>query len=222
MRNVKIENYDNSCEKQTIHIDKPMKIDDGIVLLSEKDRTKFIKTCELLVRSSKEYKEFIKYFKNYYDIHSCAFFTNLDTMTLSKVKLEIHHEPFSLFDITNIVLNKHLMNDVPLNYFRIASEVTKLHYDHKVGLIPLSVTVHQLYHLGKIFIPIQAVDNLGLIEFVKEYEDYIPEEQKDILVEKIKASKEIEEQGYQDLSILGKKYTYLEIEGQTFPRLIEE
>ena len=114
------------------------------------------------------------------------------------------------------------MNDIPLNYFRIASEVTMLHYQHKVGLIPLSVTVHQLYHLGKIFIPIQAVDNLGLIEFVKEYEDYIPEEQKDILVEKIKLSKEIEEQGYQDLSILGKKYTYLEIEGQTFPRLIEK
>lgn len=222
MRNVKIENYDNSCEKQTIYIDKPMKIDDGIVLLSEKDRTKFIKTCEVLIRSSKEYKEFIKYFKDYYDIHSCAFFTKLDTINLSKVKLEIHHEPFSLFDITNIVLNKHLMNDVPLNYFRIASEVTKLHYDHKVGLIPLSITVHQLYHLGKIFIPIQAVDNLGLIEFVKEYEDYIPEEQKDILVEKIKASKEIEEQGYQDLSILGKKYTYLEVEGQTFPHLIEE
>lgn len=222
MRNVKIEKYDNSSEKQIIHIDKPMKIDDGIVLLSEKDRTKFIKTCEVLIRSSKEYKDFIKYFKEYYDIHSCAFFTNLDTMTLSKVKLEIHHEPFSLFDITNIVLNKHLMNDVPLNYFRIASEVTKLHYEHKVGLIPLSVTVHQLYHLGKIFIPIQAVDNLGLIEFIKEYEDYIPEEQKDILVDKIKASKEIEVQGYQDLSILGKKYTYLEIEGQTFPKLIEE
>lgn len=222
MQNVKIEKYDNSCEKEIMHIEKPMKIEDGIVLLTEKERTKFIKTCELLVRSSKEYKEFIKYFKTYYDIHSCAYFTNLNTDNLSKVKLEIHHEPFTLFDITNIVLNKHLMNDIPLNYFRIASEVTMLHYKHKVGLIPLSITVHQLYHLGKIFIPIQAVDNLGLIEFVKEYEDYIPEEQKDILVEKIKLSKEIEEQGSQDLSILGKKYTYLEIEGQTFPRLIEK
>ena len=37
MQNVKIEKYDNSCEKEIMHIEKPMKIEDGIVLLTEKD-----------------------------------------------------------------------------------------------------------------------------------------------------------------------------------------
>ncbi|WP_171567779.1 hypothetical protein, partial [Brevibacillus sp. MCWH] len=81
-----------------------------------------------------------------------------------------------------------------------------------------SVTVHELVHSGKLFIPLQNVYG-DFISFLEEYEQYISQDLKDILQIKLKMSKELESL---DLSILEKKYVYLEVDGMTFPQPLEE
>lgn len=220
MRAPKIENYSNTRKYETVEVKGFGQCSNSVVLMNEKDKVKFIKKCEMVIRSSSEYREYVKYLKEYIDMTQCSFFTNINSEASNKIKIEIHHEPFSLFDITNIVVNKAIMNGDDLNYFMIAEEVMKLHYQGRVGLIPLSLTVHELFHNGKIFIPLQSVRG-DFLSFVEEYEDYIPSDYIEILVSKIKASKEIKDAGYQDLTILNKKYVYLEVDGMTFPNLVE-
>lgn len=78
--------------------------------------------------------------------------------------MEFHHYPFTLYDITYIIYqNRYLdyitdqisskLNKV-INPFDIAKEVMELHYKNKVGLVPLSLTPHELYHKGELFIPL--------------------------------------------------------------------
>jgi hypothetical protein len=49
-----------------------------------------------------------------------------------------------------------------------------LHYQNKIGLVPLSKTVHDLTHDGEIFINFKSVFG-KFNEFIDEYIDYIPE-----------------------------------------------
>ena len=148
----------------------------------------------------------------------CSIFKNINNKDYRKISIDIHHEPFTLFDITQAVLNKYLLTNKEVNYFKIAEEVMKLHYQGKVGLIPLSATVHQLVGEGKLFIPLQNVYG-NFIEFLEEYEPFISEDVKDILQIKLKMSKELQEP---DMTILEKKYVYLEVDGFLFPQVIEK
>jgi hypothetical protein len=62
----------------------------------------------------------------------------------------------------------------------VAKEVMSLHYKLVIGLIPLSETVHELAHSGRLFIPIDKV--LGRYNlFVECYEPFCKPEQLDAL-----------------------------------------
>lgn len=217
MRLPKIENYENNQNIEVVKLKDVEKISRDILLLSEKERTKFIKTVERIVRTSQEYKDYIYYLRNEIDMTQCTFFNNVNTKERKKISIEIHHEPFTLFDITQTVLNKYLLTGLQINYLKIAEEVMKIHYQGRVGLVPLSSTVHQLVGEGKLFIPLQNVYG-DFIEFLEEYEQFIPEDVKSILEVKLKMSKEIDTP---DMSILKKKYIYLDVDGFSFPQPIE-
>ena len=90
------------------------------------------------------------------DMNQCSFL-QVSNNDAYKIKIEIHHYPFTLYDIVCIVYKKRVANYESLDVEMIAKEVTMLHYKLLVGLIPLSVTVHQLVHEGKLFIPVQNV-----------------------------------------------------------------
>lgn len=218
MRLPKVENYKNDQLIERRKIQEIPPIERNIVLMSEKDKIKLIKTIERIVRSSQEYKQYIAFLRKEVDMTMCSFFTNISNKGSRKVSIEIHHEPFTLFDITQIVLEKWIAENKKINPILIAEEVMKLHYQNKVGLIPLSITVHELVHSGKLFIPLQNVYG-DFISFFEEYEPYISNDLKDILQIKLKMSKELENL---DMSILEKKYVYLEIDGMTFPQPLEE
>jgi hypothetical protein len=94
----------------------------------------------------------------------------------------------------------------------------KIHYQNKVGLIPLSATVHKLLHTGRIFVPLQNVYG-NFIGFLEEYEPYISNDLKNILECKLKMSKDVQNQ---DTSILERKYIYLDVEGFNLPQIIED
>lgn len=218
MRLPKVENYKNDQLIERRKIQEIPPIERNIVLMSEKDKIKLIKTIERIVRSSQEYKQYISFLRKEVDMTMCSFFTNISNKDSRKVSIEIHHEPFTLFDIAQIVLEKWIAENKKINPILIAEEVMKLHYQNKVGLIPLSITVHELVHSGKLFIPLQNVYG-DFISFFEEYEPYISNDLKDILQIKLKMSKELENL---DMSILEKKYVYLEIDGMTFPQPLEE
>lgn len=220
MRGYNVVNFSDTEKSVTLKIHDIEKASNIILFKNEKDKTKFIKNCELLIRGSDEYKDWIAYLKEYKDMDKCAVFQNLNSTEMKKIKLEIHHGPFSLFDIVTIVVNKYIREDIPLDYFDISEEVMRLHYENRVGLIPLSKTVHKLVHDGKIFIPIQAYYGPAIMSFIKEYEPYL-EEYEEMLREIIEASRQIAIAGEQDLSILNKKYIYLEIDGVELPHIVE-
>jgi hypothetical protein len=148
----------------------------------------------------------------------CSFFNNVSNKDKQKVSIEIHHEPFTLFDITQTVVEKWIANDEDINPILIAEEVMKIHYQGRIGLIPLSITVHKLVHNGKLFIPLQNVYG-NFIAFLEEYENYIPADLKDMLEVKLKMSKEVQ---VNDMTLLEKRYIYLDVEGFVFPQVIEE
>lgn len=218
MRIPTIENYDTSKKIDIIHIPKVCPVNKIYVIMNDKDKIKFIKMVEKIVRSSTEYKQYIQFLKQEIDMTKCTFFNNVNNKNNSSVSIEIHHEPFTLFDIVSIVVEKYIDLNLDMNPLMVAEEVMELHYKNFVGLIPLSITVHQLVHDGKILIPLQNVYG-NYIAFLEEYDPYITEGLRNMLQIKLQLSKEIAEP---DTSILEKKYVYLDVEGFTLPHIIEK
>ena len=202
-----IESYKNDRLIEEVNINNLPDVEMIYNIISEKDKVKTVKTCERMIRSSLEYKEYIKYLKDYIDMTKCSFFGNAKMDHYSKFKVEIHHSPFTLYDITMTVLLKHLDYYGEINLFEVCEEVMKLHYQCRVGLIPLSTTVHKLVHEGMLFIPVQNVRGEWL-SFYKDYEPYMPQDMKDKLKNIVKFSKEC-----QDYSLLETKYTYVDVDG---------
>ena len=148
-------------------------------LEDDKEFSKYLKDIEKEIRGSFEYKHMINYLRDYMGMDQCSFIqvSNKDNYN---VKIEIHHYPFTLFDIVQIVYRKRAASYEPLDVEMVAKEVTLLHYKLLVGLIPLSTTVHQLVHEGKLFIPVQNV--LGRYKlFVDMYKNYCEPEQLETL-----------------------------------------
>ena len=107
MRIPKISNYSSISDKETLFVpetefDKP-----SYIIYNEKTRSKFIKSVEKIVRSSLEYREFIAYLRAELGMNFCMFFNNVSRDEIKNLGIEIHHIPFSLFDIVNIVLRKY-------------------------------------------------------------------------------------------------------------------
>lgn len=218
MRVPKIENYKNTATIEYKKIAGVPTTNRHVSMLTDKEKIKLIKTIERIVRSSPEYKEYIAFLRKEIDMTRCSFFSNINNNEGRKVSLEIHHEPFTLFDITQTVVEKWIGENGVVNPLLAAEEIMKIHYQGRVGLIPLSVTVHELVHEGKLFIPLQNVYG-DFIAFLEEYDKYISDDLKDILEVKLTMSRDA---ANQDMSILEERYTYLEVDGMNFPQPMEE
>lgn len=141
----------------------------------DKVRTTFIKAVERRVRRSKLYKAYIDYLKTDLKLVKCAVLGNIEGDKKSKTKIEMHHGPvFTLYDIVNIVLTKHLAdNSKDLNTFDIAAEVLDLHRRKLVQTVMLCESVHKSMDNGKIAPFISLDQTFGdLFGFVEEYHEY--------------------------------------------------
>lgn len=181
-------------------------------LQDDKSYKKLIKNIESIVRTSFEYQEFRDYLLNEMDMTQCAFLEGLDMKDSRRIKVELHHAPFTLYDIVEIVVNKHKTLRGIINLLDIAEEVMRLHYSGKVGLIPLSTTVHELVHSGVVFVPVHYVYG-KFSTFFEEYKDYIKTDLKNSLKENIEISSEF----IKVPDILKPKYVYMK-EGYSLPR----
>lgn len=141
-------------------------------LYDQKDYGKFIQDIERSVRMSYEYRSLINYLRETEGMNQCTFLTNVTNVDSTKVKIEIHHAPYSLFDIVSAVVKKRLHNNESIDIFDCAKEVMYLHYMGIVGLVPVSETVHELIHNGYIFVPLNVIRG-NFRKFIDMYYDYI-------------------------------------------------
>lgn len=183
----------------------------------DKSYKKYILDIKRDVRTSFEYSQLMAFLKENLDMNKCSFFKNVSGANSRRVKIEIHHDPFTIEDIIRIVARKRVEcgenTDVPM----VAKEVAFLHYNLLVGLIPLSTTVHELVGNGFLFVPTTKV--LGKYkEFVSLYNDYILPEQRDVL-ERIEQATEVYDEA-EGLNLLEKHMIYIDIsgDGYTFPK----
>ena len=194
---------------RTIKTVIPEEMEYSVFINTDKDRVKFIKRCEKVIRSSNEYRDYIAFLKENVDMDKCAFYQNVSSENSKRVKIEIHHEPFTLFDIVSVVVDRFMDQGYPLNDLLIADEVMELHYANMVGLIPLSKTIHQVVHNStKITIPLNMVygDYTSFLTSEK-YEPYV-DELFEKLETKINETKNLTESNFDDLK---KEFTYLEM-----------
>ncbi len=212
MRVPKISHYDTSVDKESIEMGSVVFESKFYDLGRDKDKYKYITTIERLCRSSMEYRDLIDYLKINLGMNFCSYFHKVSKENFGKarVRIEIHHEPFTLYDIVAIILNHRLDEDLSTDMLEIANEVMELHYQGYIGLLPLSETVHQLVHSGKLFVPLQFIDP-GFNEFYNQYYDTISKMDglQDMLDAKMRLSKEFAKDPMRFMNILKKKYIYV-------------
>lgn len=146
-------------------------------LFDEKDIEKYIKDCERICRNSFEYKKFVKFLKENLDMNACAVMENARPIKMhsyggTNIKIHIHHDPLTLYEIVKIVFTKRMKNHENMDEQLTCKEVMLLHYNLLVGLIPLCETVHELVHNQYLFIPTQAVFGFYR-DFINMYDPYI-------------------------------------------------
>lgn len=221
MRVPKVEHYSGKSAKvKHVHLDKPIIIPRLPVVTTEKQKHKLIKTIESLARNSMEYKDLIKYLRTNMNMDECEFFPNFKAGK-KRGMIEIHHAPYDLYTITWIVMEKQEQEKGYIDELDVAEEVMRLHYEGKVGLIPLSVTAHELVHDGKLIVPLNCVRG-KFVEFTRDYYPYIKKISKDVdiismLQENIELTKKLTRK---DLSILDVQYVYTDVDGCVLPKVV--
>lgn len=138
-------------------------------LFDPKDKEKFITDLERFIRNSIEYRSMVQFLRDNVNMNQCAFLNNVTNEDSFKIRIELHHSPFTLRDICMTILSKRMRNNECLNIESVAYEVMYIHYCLMVGLIPLSETVHELVHSQYLFIPIDKVYGYYR-EFIRQYE----------------------------------------------------
>lgn len=141
----------------------------------DKYEVKYNKYIEKLIRTSAEYKRYIGILKNDFDLTSCKVLDKVDIKDIKKVSFEMHHYPATLYDIV-VAVRETFREDsersslAPYKSFDIANYIMKLHYEGKVGLVPLTKTAHELVHNGSVFIPLNKEYVFGDYEtLIKEH-----------------------------------------------------
>jgi hypothetical protein len=204
---------------QTLKMVAPERVENTVVLATQKEKDKFITKLKIIIRSSMEYKDYIAFLREHVDLTKCAFFNNVGGKEQRRIRIEIHHEPLSLTDYIITVLNKFNENGYPLNDLLIAEEVMEMHYRNLVGVIPLSSTVHEVVHNnGNLIVPLYLIYG-DYQTFMREFDGYIEDSMIEKLERKIEATKSIKEDSFE---ILEKQFTYLEVDGVNLPEKIEE
>ena len=207
----------NNDEYTIISIDHVPEYDiEDYDLFDDGDMKKYISSVEKDVRGSYEYKQMIQYMRENMDMNKCSFYQNVNNIDTTKIKIEIHHEPITLYDICIIVFNKRKFYHESLEEEMVAKEVMYLHYNLLIGLIPVAETVHELIHNQYLFVPTDKV--LGKYkEFVELYHPFMLPEQFDIL-NRIEEATNSYNNDFQDL--LQRNYIYLDLSGAyNFPKM---
>ena len=119
----------------------------------EKEFAKFIKACEGEVRYSPEYKIWGTYVREVLGHISCVLTGKLHSQTT----VELHHYPFSLYSITKAIINQYIASGKEFCSYDVATKIIELHYEDRIGFLPLVSSLHDKFHNGFLLIPIELV-----------------------------------------------------------------
>lgn len=145
-----------------------------------KNEEEVVYKLERLIRTSFEYRQYVQICRTEFDLTRCKFIPEADLIDKT-ASIELHHYPLTLFDIAQGVLRAEygeLGKHQPVylksvNLFELAHKVMKLHYEGVVGLVPLSLTAHELAHNGDLFIPLLPEFVFGdFRELIDKQRDY--------------------------------------------------
>jgi len=153
--------------------------------MDEKEEHKFIRKVEYLIRQSMEYKEWVDYIKHVLGSYTCKFTGEIET----EVTIDIHHHPIDLYTICKTVIQNIIHKKENFNTLIIAEKVLNLHFENRVGYIPLIRTLHEKYHNGFLRIPISLVQ--GDYQFLLDNLDFDIEDKSQIL-SKMKCKDKVE------------------------------
>jgi hypothetical protein len=154
------------------------------LFIDPKENIKFIKTVERIVRSSMEYKLWNGTLRKL-GMQNCSFFGNVSD---EDADIEIHHYPFSLYSIVQIVMDEMFSRVPSITTFSVANEVMKIHFEGLIGVVPLSETVHEAAHNGNVFIPLYQVFG-DYFAFVEYYKSFITEDDFESLMKLVEMTK---------------------------------
>ena len=166
---------------------------------------KFIKACESMIRTSKEYKRYIKYLKEDIGLNYDMTMPNITSGEGKKTKVEMHHGPIlTLYDYCAICTDHLLKNNIPVTTFRIARLILKEHQLNHVRVVMLSTMNHKLIDTGDLWLDC----NMGWGDqnkFLENYKDGINKKMKEIINNNIDISQQIKshfKDGIADINIL--------------------
>ena len=179
-------------------------------LNDEKDLKKYFNDIERNIRNSFEYRRLIAFLRENFNINKCSFYKNISNIDSTKIKIHIHHDPITLYDIVLVVFNKRKYYREELDVESVAKEAMYVHYNCWVGLIPLAETVHELVHNMYLFVPTSKVYG-AYKNLIEVYKDFFSPEQLDIL-ERIEAATATYEES-KGMELLEKNYIYTDLTG---------
>lgn len=143
----------------------------------EKELEKYLKILKSYIRGSYEYRRMMNFLKTRRKMNRCFYLPNVKQYHGSKTKIEVHHAPFTMFEIIQTVIRKRYAEGESLLPTDISKEVMRLHYEGKVGLVSLSTTTHELIHSENVpqdlFVPIQHLDFGNPELFYQEYKAFM-------------------------------------------------
>lgn len=119
----------------------------------EKELIKFIKSIESQIRFSPEYRIWTSYIRECLGFYMCSITGEVHAQT----RVDLHHHPVSLFAIVKTVIFKYINSSKEFCSFDIAEDVIELHYENRIGYLPLVRSLHEKYHSGFLSIPIELV-----------------------------------------------------------------
>lgn len=135
------ENNSAELDSDNIFYSLPFGINSEV---TSKHYTRFIKACERVIRSNKDYSLYLESLREVDILSKDAFLKNL---TSNVVEIQLHHYPITLFNICHYVTNQLFTQYEYVTTFMVADEVINLHFQNKVGLVGLSTTMHEIEHI---------------------------------------------------------------------------
>lgn len=213
-------------EKENIEVvvmDNPGEFEFTESYTTDTEKEAIVKHTEALVRSSMEYGDYIAYLRANVGMDACAFFNNISKANNKKIRIEVHHAPLTLYDISKLVLDRAIRTGDEVNCMLLAEQVTEIHYMNQVGLIPLSKTLHEVVHNSdKLVIPLYMIygDFRAFLDMFAEELDM--KENANIRAKVERAIEQTKELNYHSFDILKEKFTYIDVDGFQMPVKVED
>lgn len=137
----------------------------------DKQIKRFIKSVESIVRGIPEYRDLTTYIKETLGHYACALTKEIS----SQVHVDIHHHPVSLYSIVKAVIFKKLEDGKEFSSLDIAQDVIAMHYENRVGYVPLVRTLHEKFHAGFLSLPIDIIHG-DYKYFIQNYSVYLEDD----------------------------------------------